>query len=449
MQTIAAISTPNASGGIGVIRISGDDAIAIADSVFKSAKGGAVADMDGYTCAYGFIRDSGGQLIDDVVLTVFRKPHSYTGEDVVEISCHGGIYICRKIMSLLFDAGADSAAAGEFTKRAFLNGKMSLSQAEAVMNAIQAEGETALREANLVRNGRLSTQMRACRTRLIALISAMTYWMDDPEETPPELESVRLSDEIGAIIAELHQLSSRYDQGRVYREGIRTALVGAPNAGKSSIMNWLAGMQRSIVTDIPGTTRDVITESVRVGDFVLLLSDTAGLRQTGDVIEAMGVDAAYEQAKQADLILHIVDSSASPDNDEMRWIESLSHSHIITIFNKCDLVTRNHFTLRENEVICSAKERSGYESIVNAIKQMFEKDNLPNTPSLVSERQKVLVDRAAQLLSQAATDILLDAPLDMICMQLEFAANVLAEFDGEIVTDDIIDGVFSKFCVGK
>ncbi len=449
MQTIAAISTPNASGGIGVIRISGDEAIAIAERVFTSARGKKVADMDGYTCAYGFVRDAEGNPVDDVVLTVFRAPHSYTGEDVVEISCHGGIFICRKVMSLLFDAGAHPAAAGEFTKRAFLNGKLSLSQAEAVMNAIQAEGETALREANFARNGRLSTQMRDCRTRLTSLISAMTYWMDDPEEKPPELESDHLLYQINAVIDELKMLSRRYDQGRVYREGIRTALVGAPNAGKSSVMNWLAGTQRSIVTDIPGTTRDVITESVRVGDFVLLLSDTAGLRETGDVIEAMGVDAAQEQAKQADLILHIVDLTADHSDEEQGWVDSLQHPHIITIYNKSDLCEALPSNLDGNQVVVSAKQQLGYDNLVAAIRHMFEHENLPNTPSLISERQKQLVDRTVQLLSHATGDILCDAPLDIICMQLELAANTLAEFDGEIVTDDIVDGVFSQFCVGK
>lgn len=449
MQTIAAISTPNASGGIGVIRISGDAAIAIADRVFVSARGKKVAEMDGYTCAYGLVKDIQGNLIDDVVLTVFRNPHSYTGEDVVEISCHGGIFICRKIMSLLFEYGAFPAAAGEFTKRAFLNGKMSLSQAEAVMNVIQAEGESALREANLARNGHLSTQMRAFRERLTALISAMTYWMDDPEETPPELESTRLSDEINCLYNELHGLSLRYDQGRVFREGIRTVLVGAPNAGKSSMMNWLAGMQRSIVTDIPGTTRDVITESVRVGDFVLLLSDTAGLRQTNDVIEALGVDAAFEQAKQADLVLHIVDSTTTPSAEEQQWVDALQHPHIIDIYNKCDLQSQPLFDLPPNAVVCSAKLHIGYENLVQSIQNLFGATSFSNTPSLVSERQKQLVDHAAAVLSQAGNDLLLDMPLDVICMQLEIAANVLAEFDGEIVTDDVIDGVFSKFCVGK
>lgn len=449
MQTIAAISTPNASGGIGVIRISGDEAMTIADRVFQSARGKAVTAMEGYTCAYGVVKDAQGDTIDDVVLTVFREPHSYTGENVVEISCHGGIFICRKIMSLLFAFGAKPAAAGEFTKRAFLNGKMSLSQAEAVMQVIQAEGEFALREANLARNGHLSIQMRVCREKLTALISAMSYWMDDPEETPPELESERLSSEINALIHELHALSARYDQGRVYREGIRTVLVGAPNAGKSSIMNWLAGMQRSIVTDIPGTTRDVITESVRVGDFVLLLADTAGLRQTGDVIEAMGVDAAFDQAKQADLILHIVDSTTELSDAEIQIIEKLNYYKMITIYNKCDLSNRPKANLQPNEVICSAKLHIGYEDILCAIQHQFGSTNSPNMPSLISERQKQLVDHASAFLLQASNDLAQSMPLDVICMQLELAANTLAEFDGEIVTDDIIDGVFSKFCVGK
>ncbi len=449
MQTIAAISTPNATGGIGVIRISGEDAIAIADRIFVSAKGMTAAQMEGYTCAYGHVKDVDGNLIDDVVLTVFRHPHSYTGEDVVEISCHGGMFICRKIMSQLFAVGAHPAAAGEFTKRAFLNGKMDLSQAEAVMNAIHAEGEAALREANLARNGRLSTQMRDCRAALTSLIAAMTYWMDDPEETPPELETDRLSGAIADITAQLSQLSSRYDQGKVYREGIRTALIGAPNAGKSSVMNWLAGMQRSIVTDIPGTTRDVVTESVRVGDYVLLLADTAGLRRTGDMIEAMGVEAAYEQAKQSDLILHVVDLTRGISDTERELIERLGNRNIITIYNKKDIYQGKLPQPEKRQVICSAKEQTGYGELVSVIDDIFHVNQAVNQPSLVSERQKQLVDQALELLHQATQDILMDAPLDILCMQLEMTANVLAQFDGEIITDDVVNSVFSQFCVGK
>ena len=449
METIAAISTPNAPGGIGVIRISGEKALVLADGVFVSAGNKVPSCMAGYTCAYGYIQDENGNHVDDVVLTVFRSPHSYTGEDVVEISCHGGIFICRKIVALLYSKGASPAAPGEFTKRAFLNGKMSLSQAEAVMHTIQAQGEVALREANLAKNGRLSKEMRRCRDRLTELISAMSYWMDDAEEAPDELAPQRLCAEMTALLDTLHQLSRRYDDGRIYRSGIRTALMGAPNAGKSSVMNWLAGMQRSIVTNIPGTTRDVITESVRLGDFLLLLSDTAGLRQTGDVIEAMGVDAAYEQAKQADLILYVVDSCVGMTENDRAFLTADILKKTVIIYNKCDASNVENQSQEMNGVICSAKYGKGYDALVDAIAAHFVGRAALNQPALVSQRQKSLVDRAACSIQWALNGLECGETIDICCMELENAANILAEFDGENVTDDIIDGVFSRFCVGK
>ena len=292
MNTIAAISTPNAVGGIAMIRISGEDAIAAASKIFVPAGNVKVTEMRGYTCAYGWIAD-GDRRLDDVVLTVFRAPHSYTGEDTVEITCHGGIFLSKQILSLLLHCGCEPAGAGEFTKRAFLNGKLSLSQAEAVMDVIRADGDAALRQANLAKQGKLHERMFLISERLVDMMSAFAYWLDDAEEMPPELERSSLLQELSALHAELRQMSADYQNGRILREGIRTVLLGRPNAGKSSVMNWLCGMQRSIVTDIAGTTRDVITEQVKIGDFTLLLSDTAGLRETENAIESIGVSQAY------------------------------------------------------------------------------------------------------------------------------------------------------------
>lgn len=449
VQTIAAISTPNAHGGIGVIRISGDNAIAIADKAFRSAGGKKPSDMAGYTCAYGNIVDRNNIVIDDIVLTVFRAPHSYTGEDVVEISCHGGIYICKKIISLLFEHGAVPAEAGEFSKRAFLNGKMSLSQAEAVMNAIHAQGEAALREANMARSGRLAAQMRASRTTITELLSAICYWMDDPEETPPELEQGHLTAQINAVAEQLRALSQRYDNGRILREGIRTVLMGAPNAGKSSVMNWLAGINRSIVTDIPGTTRDVITEHIRLGEFTLLLSDTAGLRDTDDAIEAMGVDAAYRQADEAELILYVVDGAVGLCDADRCFLAENAHRRLILLYNKSDIARPPARLPAKHCVVCSAKTGEGFDALTKVLEAMFCSGADIHQPSLVSERQKLLVDRALGCLLQAVSEIDGGYPLDVAYVSLESAANYLAQFDGEVVTDDVIDGVFSRFCVGK
>lgn len=449
MQTITAISTPNAHGGIGVIRISGDDAIAVAERVFRSASGRKISEMGGYTCAYGNILDENSIVVDDIILTLFRKPHSYTGEDIVELSCHGGIYICKKVISLLLQNGAVLAQPGEFSKRAFLNGKMSLSQAEAIMTAIHAEGEAALREANLARSGCLSAEMHSCRSAITELLSAICYWMDDPEETPPELDPDFLSCEIGAIIQKLSTLSARYDDGRILREGIRTVLMGAPNAGKSSVMNRLAGMNRSIVTDIPGTTRDVITESVRLGDYTLLLADTAGLRDTADAIEALGVEAAYQEALSAELILYVIDGNYGATDADRQFLAVHSDQRVIVLRNKSDLLGHDNTAVVSNEILCSAKTGEGFEQLNTALERMFGASANAHHPSLVSERQKNLVDRALALLRQACEGIQEQYPLDIIYGSLESAANLLAEFDGEIVTDDVIDGVFSRFCVGK
>lgn len=449
MQTIAAISTPNAHGGIGVIRISGDDAIAVAERVFRSTNGRKVSDMGGYTCAYGNILDENSMVVDDIVLTVFRKPHSYTGEDIVELSCHGGLYICKKVISLLLQNGAVPAQPGEFSKRAFLNGKMSLSQAEAIMNAIHAEGEAALREANMARSGRLSSEMRMCRSAITELLSAICYWMDDPEETPPELEPDFLTREIDHIIGKLSVLSARYDDGRILREGIRTALMGAPNAGKSSVMNRLTGMNRSIVTDIPGTTRDVITESVRLGDYTLLLADTAGLRDTADAIEALGVEAAYQEASSAELILYVIDGNRGATDADHTFLQEHADRRIIILRNKIDLLEQRDIELAPNEIVCSAKTGEGFDRLDAALERLFGAAKSAHHPSLISERQKSLVDRALDLLRLSCDNIKAQFPLDMIYASLDSAATLLAEFDGEIVTDDVIDGVFARFCVGK
>ena len=249
MHTIAAISTPEAPGGIAMIRISGDQAIQIAEHIFASYNHLTISEMTGYTCAYGNILDK-GERIDDVVPTVFRAPHSFTGEDTVEITCHGGLYVSKRILRLLFQNGAKPAEAGEFTKRAFMNGKMSLSQAEAVMDIISADGEAALKQANLAKDGYLGRQMSDIADRLIDFMSALAYWMDDAEECPPELERDTLSASLNEIKQQLDQLASDYQNGRIIREGIQTVLLGRPNAGKSSVMNWLCGTDRSIVTDI-------------------------------------------------------------------------------------------------------------------------------------------------------------------------------------------------------
>ncbi len=448
MDTIAAISTPNASGGIGMIRLSGENALQIAQQAFTPYHGVKVTEMRGYTCAYGTVSDA-GQLLDDVVLTVFRAPHSYTGEDVVEITCHGGMYLCRRILSLMYQLGAVPAGAGEFTKRAYLNGKMSLSQAEAVMDVIAAEGETALRQAQIVRSGRLSKQMQECAAEITEMLSAFAYWMDDAEEFPPELQEDTLLLQLQVIRCRLQSMLETYQNGKVFREGIRSVLLGLPNAGKSSVMNWLAGMRRSIVTDIAGTTRDVVTEQVRFGEYTLLLSDTAGIRDAQNPIEAIGIEAALEEVSQADLILYVVDSSAGMTAEDYLILKQYEDKKLILLWNKTDVCDAEPPQLACPTVSCSASQLHGETALLNALQMLYPIPKYSEQPTILNERQKSLLMETISLLDRACDDLRDQALLDMVYQDLEIAANTLLAIDGQTVSEDVVDGVFSRFCVGK
>ena len=448
METVAAISTPNASGGIGMIRISGENAIAIAEQAFTAQNGTKVSQMRGYSCAYGTISD-GDTLLDDVVLTVFRAPHSYTGEDTVEITCHGGVYLCRRILSLMFRLGALPAGAGEFTKRAYLNGKLSLSQAEAVMNVISAEGETALRQANLVRSGRLAQKMLNCADTITEMLSAFAYWMDDAEEFPPELQEDTLISSIEALRAELAEMQKNYQNGKVFQEGIRTVLLGLPNAGKSSVMNWLAGMRRSIVTDIAGTTRDVVTERVRLGEYTLILADTAGIRETDNPIESLGVEIAFEEVQQSDLILYVVDAAHGLNAEDTSILEKYADRKCVILWNKTDAADVQPPEMQMPVVPCSAKQMQGEDALLSAMQQIYPVPAASDAPTILNERQNALLQNAISQLECAISDLQAQMMLDMVYQDLELAASALSELEGKSVPENVVNGVFSRFCVGK
>ena len=447
-ETVAAISTPNASGGIGMIRISGEDSIPLAEQIFHAANGRKVTEMRGYTCAYGTICD-GEQTLDDVVLTVFRAPHSYTGEDVVEITCHGGVYLCRRILSLLYRVGAQPAGAGEFTKRAYLNGKLSLSQAEAVMDVIAADGEIALKQANYARSGRLSKRMRECSERITEMLSAFAYWMDDAEEFPPELQEDTLLSSLSGVCGDLQKLLDTYQNGKVFREGIRTVLLGLPNAGKSSVMNWLAGTRRSIVTDIAGTTRDVVTEQVRFGEYTLLLADTAGIREANNPIETIGIEAAFDEVAESDLILYVVDAVVGLTVEDDAILHRFADKKRILLWNKSDLTNTNPPQMEIPIAVCAAKEQLGEDALCDALKQVYPVPDSNSDMTILNERQHALIEQALTALQGGIADLLGNQPLDIVYHSLEVAANALYSLDGENVSEDVVNGVFSKFCVGK
>ena len=336
MSTIAAISTPAAAAGLGVVRLSGPEALAIADGVFRPAdsarKPSALA---GYTAAYGHVADADGD-IDDCVALVFRAPHSYTGENVVEFSCHGGLYLLQRVLRACLAAGARAAGPGEFTRRAFMNGKMDLTQAESVMGLIAADGRLAARTALAAREGAVYRRLRGIQDRLLAVAAQFGAYIDYPDEDIPELEPSALAATLDEAERGLTALLSTYDAGRVLREGVDTAIVGSPNVGKSTLMNCLAGCQRSIVTDMAGTTRDVVEETVRLGEVTLRLADTAGLRETADTVESVGVELARQRMEQAALVIAVFDGAVPLTAEDRTLAEGLSDRAAIAVVNKAD-----------------------------------------------------------------------------------------------------------------
>ena len=352
-KTIAAVSTPPGTGGISVIRISGDDAVQIADKVFVSVSGKKLAQLKGYSAAYGKVYDN-GELLDEAVATVFLAPHSYTGENVVELSCHGGMYITSQVLRAVLDKGAVIAEAGEFTKRAFLNGKIDLTESEAVMDIISAKGRAAARSAIGIKEGRLRREIDDVKNSLVDSAAHLSAWADYPEEDIPEVSEETLGENINNALNKLNSLIRGYDIGKSVKEGIDTLIIGKPNVGKSTLMNFLSGSEKSIVTDIPGTTRDIIEETVVLGNVVLLLSDTAGLRDTDNPIEKIGVERAKKRVQSCGLVLAVFDASRNLDDDDYSMLELLGDVPSVAVINKSDLssvIDVDYIKTKVNEVV--------------------------------------------------------------------------------------------------
>ena len=453
MATIAAVSTPNAVGGIAVIRISGDNAVSVAEKIFTPFGGKNVADMEGYTCAYGIAHD-GDERIDDCILTIFKAPHSYTGEDTAEISCHGGLFVSKKILRAALKNGAATAEAGEFTKRAFLNGKLDLTQAEAVMDVISAKGELELKMAENLREGAVFKAAKKCSARLLKLLSGLAAWTDYPDEDIPEVAPDAILEELTAVREDLQALTADYDRGRIVREGVATAIVGRPNVGKSTLFNCLSGCERSIVTNIAGTTRDVVEESVRLGDITLRLSDTAGIRETDDIIEGIGVEIAWKTVESAELVLAVFDGSCPLTADDFDLIDKVKNKKCVAVVNKSDeeMVLESekleeHFI---HFVYISAKENQGIKDLENAVKELFELNSDSfSSVTAANERQKLCIERATEAVSSAIEALEFGEMLDAVNVLVDEAEQCLLELTGGRITDAVVDEVFSRFCVGK
>ena len=452
-KTIAAISTAQGQGGIGVIRISGDDAIQIADRVFVSVNNKKLCDLKGYSAAFGHVVNN-GEVIDEAVALIYRAPKSYTGENVVEISCHGGMYITKEVLRTILSAGAVVADAGEFTKRAFLNGKIDLTEAEAVIDIISAKSKTAARTALCAKNGALWKRIENLKNSLVSTAAHLSAWADYPEEDIAEVDENSLADTFEKALADFDNLLSTYDAGQIIKEGIDTVIAGKPNTGKSTLMNLLAGKDKSIVTDIPGTTRDIIEETVLVRDVVLKLSDTAGIHETGDKVEKIGVDIAKNRLKNCGLVLAVFDGSKALDDDDIKLIEEIKDTQVIGIINKTDLCVNidiNYIKSKiENVVEISAKDGKGYDELADLIENMAGRNNFdPSDGILANERQRNAVERAEKSLKDAKDALDMGMTFDAVTVSLEEAIENLLELTGERVSDVVVDNVFHNFCVGK
>ena len=453
MDTIAAISTAQGAGGIGVIRISGKQAIQIADAVFRPISGKALIEQKGYTAAFGHIY-GGNEKIDEGIALVFRAPHSYTGEDVVELSCHGGIYLTKRVLRAVFQAGAIPAQAGEFTKRAFLNGKMDLTQAESVMDLIGAKGKHAARAALSCKEGSLRKKIDAVCTQLTETAAHLSAWADYPEEDIPELSSSLLTQNLKESQSALQTLLSGYDTGKVVREGVDTLIVGKPNVGKSTLMNLLSGCERSIVTDIPGTTRDIVEETVLLGNTILRLSDTAGLRDTDNPIEKIGVDKAKERIKSCGLVLAVFDGSSPLEKDDRAILDLLCDAPAVAVVNKADKghqIDTAYIAQKVKALVhVSAAKGQGIQALTDAVEAVTgTKDFDPSQAILATERQRAAVEKALCALEEAIGALQAGFTLDAVTVSLEDAISALLTLTGKRVSEAVVETVFSRFCVGK
>ena len=450
-KTIAAIATPLGEGSVGVIRISGENAIAVADKVFSSFSGKKLCELKGYTAAYGEIKE-GDKVLDDAVALVFREPKSYTGEDVVEISIHGGTIMLKNVLRVILQNGAVMAEAGEFTKRAFLNGKLDLTKAESIMGLISARSESELRLSRAAHLGKVSEKIEKIEADLVSADASIAAFSDYPDEDIEDLSSENFLKMLNNAKVEIENMLKTYDAGRILREGIETVIVGKPNVGKSTLMNMLSGAQRSIVTDVAGTTRDVIEDTVLVGDIMLRLADTAGIHNTTDKVESIGVERAKERIELAELVLAVFDSTSPLDSDDLSLLQDVKGKNTIIIINKTDLGNKINVSAFEgmSVVEISAKNNLGYEKLSEEIMRLSGVANLsPDSAILIGERQRACAERALDGVDEAINALQTGCTMDAVGVCVDDAIAALFELTGKRVTNEVTNEIFRKFCVGK
>ena len=455
-KTIAAISTAMSASGIGIVRISGDEAMDVISRIYRSKNGKKnIREVQSHTIHYGFIYD-GEDVVDEVLVMIMRGPHTYTGEDTVEIDCHGGVYAMKKVLETVLKNGAVIAEPGEFTKRAFLNGRLDLSQAEAVMDVIQARNSMALKSSVEQLKGSVQRAVKEIRSRLLYQIAYIESALDDPEHYDLEGYPQELAKIVDKEAGEITDLLKTADDGRMIQEGIKTVILGKPNAGKSSLLNFLVGEDRAIVTEIEGTTRDILEEYISLNGITLRVIDTAGIRETEDIVEKIGVGKAKQMAEDADLILYVVDSSRPLDDNDEDIIELLSGRKSIVIYNKTDLEpVVNMAKLQErtgNPVIpVSIVEEKGIRRLEEEIKNMFFKGELSFNDEvyITNARHKAALEEARESLKLVKNSIDMGMAEDFFSIDLMNAYESLGRIVGESVGEDLVNEIFSKFCMGK
>lgn len=453
-STIAAISTPYGTGGISIIRISGSKAIEIADKVFKASSGKKLSSVPSHTIHHGHIVSSEGKVLDEVLVSVMLSPRTYTGEDTVELNCHGGLFTTKRILEEVLKVGAVNASRGEFTKRAFLNGKTDLARAEAVIDLINSKSN--LEQSISVNHlgGRLSEKINSLRERLLALIAHVQVLIDYPDEELEPLSDDEFLNELKEIKNEASKLLATSEAGSLIKNGIATAIVGKPNVGKSSLLNLLSGEEKAIVTDIEGTTRDAIEESVSLGGVTLKLADTAGIRETDDKIEAIGVKISKGYIEKSKLIIFVADAISGIDENDLEIIKQLKDKKCIALINKCDKAKlKNEDILKGsfNRIIhFSAKTAQGLSELEAAIKEMFEIGEIENNSDIITNaRHRDALIKAQTSLTCAISSIEMGISPDTCFIDIEDAISALGEIVGLTVSEEVVDRIFHSFCVGK
>ena len=453
MSTIAAISTAQGQGGIGVIRVSGEQAFTIVDKIFKSVSGKKIMEIKGYTALFGHIYNN-EEVLDEAVVLKYVAPKSFTGENVVEISCHGGMYITKEVLNAVIMAGASLAEPGEFTKRAYLNGKMDLTEAESVMDIISAKSKSAARAALFVKDGALFKKSQQVKQLLLDKAAHLSAWADYPEEDIPEVSEDSIMEAIEESISILEKLLSTYDMGQVVKEGIDTVIAGRPNAGKSTLMNLLVGREKSIVTNIAGTTRDVVEDTVLVGNVMLKLSDTAGIRDTDNEIEKIGVQKTFDKINGAGLVIALFDNNEELNSEDIDLINKIKDMPCIAVINKIDLedkVDKKYITDNiENVVYISAKQQDNIDELKNMIEKIAGTEDFdPSAGIIANERQRNAIRNAVNSLYEAKESLAMGMTMDAITVSLQETIDYLLELTGEKAGEEIVDSVFHNFCVGK